>query len=80
MPEDQWHAFDAPDHRDVVTAGSDVARAFLNAIERTPPGYRPLMVSGDHTNQIVDSIEAERVLGWRPLARRSGTIREETQP
>lgn len=69
MSDAEWHAFEGP-ARDFVTAGTDVARCFLYAIDRTPPTYSAVMVSGDHTNELVDSSEAERLLGWRPLARR----------
>lgn len=73
LADDAWQVYDDPHSREVMTAGSDVARAFLAAIDAPAAGYRTCMISGDHTGDHIDLTEAEDLLGWRPLARREVT-------
>ena len=70
LADDAWQVYDDPHSRDVMTAGSDVARAFLAALEAPTTGYRTCMISGDHTGDHIDLTEAAELLDWRPLARR----------
>src|SRR5690606_32613651 len=42
LTDEAWHG-DESAHRDVVTAGSDVAAAYLAALERPEPGFRALV-------------------------------------
>lgn len=71
LADEAWQTYDDPQSRDVMTAGSDVARAFLAALDTPTTGYRTCMISGDHTGDHIDGTEAAELLGWRPLARRS---------
>lgn len=76
MPDQEWQQYKDDTTATVVTAGSDIAAAYLAAIEADLPGYHALFVSGDHEHSIVDSRETEQLLGWRPLARRIPQERE----
>ncbi|WP_051426297.1 NAD-dependent epimerase/dehydratase family protein [Jiangella gansuensis] len=70
MPDDEWQADDTP-LRDVVTAGSDVASAYLAALEHPRPGFHTYLVTGDADGRTLDWSATEADLGWRPRARRS---------
>ncbi|GAA2787153.1 NAD-dependent epimerase/dehydratase family protein [Nonomuraea dietziae] len=69
MPDEEWHAYGG-EHHDVVTAGSDVAAAFLAALERAEPGHAAYTITGDHERRVLDWSPALAGLGWQPLARR----------
>lgn len=73
LSDEEWQSYDEPHTRDVMTSGSDIARAFLAAVDADTVGYRTCMISGDHTGEHIDLTEAADVLQWRPLARRSVT-------
>ncbi|MFI6499584.1 NAD-dependent epimerase/dehydratase family protein [Nonomuraea typhae] len=68
MPDEEWRAADVSP---VMTAASDVATAFLAALERPQPTFAAYTITGDHRREILDWTPAERDLGWRPLARRT---------
>lgn len=79
ISDEEWHTYDDREHMDVMTAGSDVASAFLSAVDSTSSGYHTLMISGDYENRLIDSRPAEHLLGWRAQARRTqDTLREST--
>lgn len=78
VSDEAWQAYDDPQSRDVMTAGSDVARAFLAALEAPVSGYRTCMISGDHTGEHIELTEASELLGWHPLARRTAAAPLET--
>ncbi|MFI6393497.1 NAD-dependent epimerase/dehydratase family protein [Nonomuraea sp. NPDC050540] len=67
MGDDEWLA---PDVSPVMTAGSDVAAAFLAALDRPRPAFAAYTITGDHERRILDWTPAERDLGWSPRARR----------
>lgn len=71
LADDEWQTYDEPGTREVMTAGSDIARAFLAAIDAPTAGYRTCMISGDRTGAHIDLTEAAALLQWRPLARRN---------
>lgn len=71
LTDDEWQIYDDPGSRDVMTAGSDVARAFLAAVDAQSTCYRTCMISGDHTGDHIDLTDAADLLHWRPLARRT---------
>ncbi len=77
LADEDWQDYDDPHSRDVMTAGTDVARAFLAALEAPTTGYRTCMISGDHTGDHIDLTDARELLGWRPLARREATTPRE---
>lgn len=70
LSDEDWQVYDEPGTTSVMTAGSDVARAFLAAVDASTTGYRTCMISGDHDGTHLDITEADALLGWRPLARR----------
>lgn len=70
LPDEEWMIDDGP-HRDVVTAGSDVAAAYLAALDHPRPGFHPYVISGDVDKRVIDWSDAEAALGWRPQARRT---------
>ncbi|MEU7000032.1 NAD(P)-dependent oxidoreductase [Nonomuraea sp. NPDC046570] len=70
MPDEEWHAYRG-ERRELVTAGSDVAAAFLAALARTEPGFAAYTITGDHDRLTLDWTPAFTALGWRPRARRS---------
>lgn len=71
LSDEEWQTYDDPHTRDVMTAGSDIARAFLAAVDAPTLGYRTCMISGDHTGDHIDLTEAAELLHWHPLARRT---------
>lgn len=77
LADEDWQVYDDPHSRDVMTAGSDVARAFLAALDANTTGYRTCMISGDHTGDLIDLTEAAELLDWRPLARREASTPRE---
>ncbi|MEV4668991.1 NAD-dependent epimerase/dehydratase family protein [Microbacterium sp. LWO12-1.2] len=77
LADEDWQDYDDPHSRDVMTAGTDVAQAFLAALEAPTTGYRTCMISGDHTGDHIDLADARELLGWRPLARREATTPRE---
>ncbi|MHC9044519.1 NAD-dependent epimerase/dehydratase family protein [Microbacterium saperdae] len=78
LADEAWQEYDDPHSRDVMTAGSDVARAFLAALDAPTTGYRTCMISGDHTGEHIDLTDAAELLDWRPLARREVAAPGET--
>ncbi|GAA2387669.1 NAD(P)-dependent oxidoreductase [Dactylosporangium salmoneum] len=73
LPDDEWRAYDGWPDPHVMTAGSDVAAAFLAALRVVPahgPGYRTYCITGDHDGRFIDAGPTRRALGWAPLARR----------
>lgn len=70
LSDDAWQDYDEPQTRDQMTSGTDVANAFLAAIDTPTPGYRTCMISGDFDSKKIDISEAALLLGWRPQARR----------
>ena len=71
MADDEWMAARDSVHSHVVTAGSDVARAFEAAALRQPPsGSATYVIAGDFDHQSLDLTPARDHLGWVPLARR----------
>lgn len=78
VPDEEWMAAGHSEHGDVITAGSDIARAFLAAVSASTPGYETCMISGNYDGTLIDLTDADSLLGWRPLARRAATNTEET--
>ncbi|CAM3491270.1 NAD(P)-dependent oxidoreductase [Occultella aeris] len=72
MSDDDWQT-DISEHRDVVTAGSDVARAYLAALDLHHSGFRALIISGDTDRAVIDWSGSRTALGWSPQARRDGS-------
>ncbi|WP_216853699.1 NAD-dependent epimerase/dehydratase family protein [Phytoactinopolyspora halotolerans] len=68
VPDDEWPTYDGP-HRAGATAASDVARAYLGALERPRPGFHAYIVAGDVERRWIDWSHTERDLGWRPTSR-----------
>lgn len=77
VSDEEWLAAVGTEHADVITAGSDIARAFASAVASSLEGYHTLMVSGDHTGTRIDCSETDRLLDWRPLARRPRVLSKE---
>ncbi|MFD1933803.1 MULTISPECIES: NAD-dependent epimerase/dehydratase family protein [Nonomuraea] len=69
MPDEEWQAY-AGGLPDLVTAGSDVAAAFVAALERRGPGYAAYTITGDYERTALDWTPALHDLGWWPRARR----------
>lgn len=70
MSDAEWHEQGV---HPVMTAGSDVAAAFLAALDRPLPGFTAYTITGDHDGRVLDWSAAQRDLGWRPRARRVAT-------
>lgn len=69
MPDDEWLACEGP-RSEVMTAASDVAAAFVAALERPVKGYSAYTITGDHERRYLDWTPAYEDLGWQPLVRR----------
>ncbi|GAA1604385.1 hypothetical protein GCM10009804_70890 [Kribbella hippodromi] len=70
MSDEDWQEFRGP-HQNVMTAASDVARAFAAALKYTPPAFfDTFVVTGDHASTSLDWSRSRDLLGWAPLARR----------
>ena len=52
-----------------ATLDSDVARAFLLALQCQAPGFHPVFISGDYQGKFVNLSRARELLGWEPLGR-----------
>jgi hypothetical protein len=53
-----------------MTAGSDVAAAFVAALDYRPGGFDGITITGDYEGNVLPPAKAARVLGWTPQARR----------
>lgn len=53
----------------IDTAASDVANAFLAAVEYRGAGFEAFMISGDYEEKLMCMKKARRVLNWAPAAR-----------
>lgn len=69
MPDDEWLAYDG-ERGEVMTAASDVAAAFVAALERPSKGFSAYTITGDHERRRLDWTPAFTELGWQPRARR----------
>lgn len=62
----------------MFTSGSDVASAFLAAVEVRAPGHHILTVTGDADEHVLAWSRTRALIGWRPRRRRAdrapGTI------
>ena len=68
-PDDRWRAETNWDVPTIATAGSDVARALLAALEYRGEGFEAFMIGGDYQQKILNMAKAKRLLGWEPLER-----------
>ncbi|MFI6299170.1 NAD-dependent epimerase/dehydratase family protein [Nonomuraea sp. NPDC050790] len=71
MSDEEWQGAGVPA---VMTSGSDVAAAFLAALDHKRPGFSAYTITGDHERRVLDWSAAERDLGWQPRARRRPDI------
>lgn len=71
IPDADYPDVVAADRPDIRTAASDVARAFLAALD-VRGGFQAFMISGDYEEKIMSLRKARLMLGWRPLARPRG--------
>jgi nucleoside-diphosphate-sugar epimerase len=67
--ESKWLEQTKPGVPTVATAGGDVSRAFLAALERRFGGFEAFMISGDYEQKLMNMSKAKRLLDWEPLAR-----------
>ncbi|HZP81472.1 MAG TPA: NAD(P)-dependent oxidoreductase [Chthonomonadaceae bacterium] len=67
--EAKWLEQTKPGVPTVATAGGDVLRAFLAALERRFGGFEAFMISGDYEQKLMNMSKAKRLLDWEPLAR-----------
>lgn len=78
MSDDEWNRYRDPRLENVVTSGSDVARAFLSALGHRNSGYfDSFVISGDWAGEDLDLTRSRELLGWEPLARRTPDGAEE---
>lgn len=71
IPDAEYRDAVPADRPDIRTAASDVARAFLAALEMRG-GFQAFMISGDYEEKIMSLQKARQLLGWRPLTRPRG--------
>ncbi len=71
-PDDRWRAETRRGTPTIATAGSDVARALLAALDYRGGGFQAFMISGDYEQKLMNMSKAKRWLGWEPLARPAG--------
>ncbi len=65
-PDEVYRALTDSDG-DIATAGSDVANAYLAALDAAlPPGFHVTHISGNRAGKI-SIAHANKLLGWRPL-------------
>lgn len=70
MADEDWQTYQGGGDREIVTAASDIATAFLAATFADLNGFHALLVTGDHEKKFLDWSSTQNVLGWSPLARR----------
>jgi len=66
--EEKWLAETKAGVPTIATAGPDVARALLAALE-FHCGFQAFMISGDYEHKIMNMQKARQLLGWAPQAR-----------
>ncbi|MEV0792557.1 NAD(P)-dependent oxidoreductase [Kribbella sp. NPDC050459] len=69
MSDDEWRAYDG-EHREIMTAASDVAAAFAAALDRETRAYERYTISGDWEGRYLDPRPALNGLGWIAQMRR----------
>ncbi|NED97885.1 NAD(P)-dependent oxidoreductase [Phytoactinopolyspora alkaliphila] len=73
LPDEEYAAYDGP-MPEIRTAGSDVASAFVAALERPVRGFEALVVCGDREQRYVSWDRTLDVLGWEPRADRTQEV------
>jgi nucleoside-diphosphate-sugar epimerase len=68
MSNDQWMSEATLGEPTIATSAEDVARAFQAALDFRG-GYQAFIISGDYENKLMNMSKAQRLLGWKPLAR-----------
>ena len=68
-PLEGWLEETKPGVPTLATAGDDVARALVAALEHRFGGFQAFMISGDYEGKITNLSKAKRLLGWEPQAR-----------
>lgn len=72
VTDDAWDQLGPDVHeRHLYTSGSDVASAFLAALEVRAPGHHRVTVTGDAEESVLSWSRTRELLDWRPLRVRS---------
>lgn len=68
LPDEAWQEIARSGQLSCHTAGSDLARAVLAALEYRD-GFQAFMVTGDYMEKMMKMDKARNLLHWEPLAR-----------
>ena len=69
VPNDKWNEAVQKSPGCGATAGDDLARAILAALECEHSGFDAVFITGDHEGRKFNPAKAKRVLGWEPQRR-----------
>ena len=78
MPDEEWRDYSGP-APETVTAASDVARAFDQALDYDASGHETFIITGDHAETTISARRTREVLGWAPQLRRAEAAERDSE-